>query len=223
MDDGTNPRSQWRIRYYQAIIGERKMKKIIGLLTALFLLSATAGCLAEEIQEELGEEEIEDKRYTFTLPTLGRDVDGGPMLDLTTELGENPVLLFWVSSQCQGCHEWAEGIRESNLNYSTIQPITIHRYGNFESSDNIMQVYGNNSSDHYSPWPVVIDGHSRLALDFDTREPSELSVVEAFGNLPTPSLILLDKNGDIVWQASSYWFSIEQLEEAGEVAAALSD
>ena len=117
----------------------------------------------------------------------------------------------------------AEGIRESNLNYSTIQPITIHRYGNFESSENIMQVYGNNSSDHYSPWPVVIDGHSRLALDFDTREPSELSVVEAFGNLPTPSVILLDKNGDIVWQASSYWFSIEQLEEAGEVAAALSD
>ena len=63
-----------------------------------------------------------------------------------------------------------------------------------------MQVYGNNSSDHYSPWPVVVDAHSRLALDFDTREPSELSVVEAFENLPTPSLILLDKNGNIVWR-----------------------
>ena len=165
----------------------------------------------------------EDKRYTFALPTLGRDVDGGSMLDLTAELEQQPILLFWVSSQCQGCHEWAEGIRDSSLNYSIMQPITIHRYGNFESEDKIMQVYGNNSSEHYSPWPVVTGAHSRLALDFDTRETSELSVVEAFGNLPTPSVILLDKNGNIVWEASSYWYSADQLQEAGEIAAGLSE
>ena len=197
------------------------MRKVSGLLLTLILLSASAGCLAEEIQEELEKEEVEDKRYTFALPTLGRDVDGGSMLDLTAELEQQPILLFWVSSQCQGCHEWAEGIRDSSLNYSIMQPITIHRYGNFESEDKIMQVYGNNSSDHYSPWPVVTGAHSRLALDFDTREPSELSVVEAFGNLPTPSVILLDKNGNIVWEATSYWYSADQLEEAGEIAAEL--
>jgi hypothetical protein len=199
------------------------MRKVSGLLLTLILLSASAGCLAEEIQEELEKEEVEDKRYTFALPTLGRDVDGGSMLDLTAELEQQPILLFWVSSQCQGCHEWAEGIRDSSLNYSIMQPITIHRYGNFESEDKIMQVYGNNSSEHYSPWPVVTGAHSRLALDFDTREPSELSVVEAFGNLPTPSVILLDKNGNIVWEASSYWYSADQLEEAGEIAAGLSE
>ena len=199
------------------------MRKVSGLLLTLILLSASAGCLAEEIQEELEKVEVDDKRYTFALPTLGRDVDGGSMLDLTAELEEAPVLLFWVSSQCQGCHEWAEGIREGNVNYSVMQPITIHRYGNFETSEKIMQVYGNNSSDHYSPWPVVVDAHSRLALDFDTREPSELSVVEAFGNLPTPSVILLDKNGNIVWEATSYWFSDNQLEEAGQIASGLSD
>ena len=199
------------------------MRKVSGLLLTLILLSASAGCLAEEIQEELGKEEVGDKRYTFALPTLGRDVDGGSMLDLTAELEQQPILLFWVSSQCQGCHEWAEGIRDSSLNYSIMQPITIHRYGNFESEDKIMQVYGNNSSEHYSPWPVVTGAHSRLALDFDTREPSELSVVEAFGNLPTPSVILLDKNGNIVWEASSYWYSADQLEEAGEIAAGLSE
>ena len=199
------------------------MRKVSGLLLTLILLSASAGCLAEEIQEELEKEEVEDKRYTFALPTLGRDVDGGSMLDLTAELEQQPILLFWVSSQCQGCHEWAEGIRDSSLNYSIMQPITIHRYGNFESEDKIMQVYGNNSSDHYSPWPVVTGAHSRLALDFDTREPSELSVVEAFGNLPTPSVILLDKNGNIVWEATSYWYSADQLEEAGEIAAELGD
>ena len=149
------------------------MRKIAGLLLTLTLLSASAGCLAEENQEDLDDLEAEDSRYTFTLPTLGRDVDGGSMLDLTAELEEAPVLLFWVSSQCQGCHEWAEGIREGNVNYSVMQPITIHRYGNFETSEKIMEVYGNNSSDHYSPWPVVVDAHSRLALDFDTREPSE--------------------------------------------------
>ena len=199
------------------------MKKVSGLLLTLILLSASAGCLAEENQEELEMEEVEDKRYTFALPTLGRDVDGGSMLDLTAELEQQPILLFWVSSQCQGCHEWAEGIRDSSLNYSIMQPITIHRYGNFESEDKIMQVYGNNSSEHYSPWPVVVDAHSRLALDFDTREPSELSVVEAFGNLPTPSVILLDKNGNIVWEATSYWFSENQLEEAGQIASGLSE
>ena len=199
------------------------MIKVSGLLLTLILLSASAGCLAEEIEEELGKEDVEDKRYTFALPTLGRDVDGGSMLDLTAELEQQPILLFWVSSQCQGCHEWAEGIRDSTLNYSIMQPITIHRYGNFESEDKIMQVYGNNSSDHYSPWPVVTGAHSRLALDFDTREPSELSVVEAFGNLPTPSVILLDKNGNIVWEATSYWYSADQLEEAGEIAAVLGD
>ncbi|MFL2971588.1 MAG: peroxiredoxin family protein [Candidatus Thalassarchaeaceae archaeon] len=199
------------------------MNKVAGLLLTLILLSSSAGCLADEIQEELEVEEAEDNRFTFALPTLGRDVDGVSMLDLTTELEQQPVLLFWVSSQCQGCHEWTEGIRDNNLNYSVMQPITIHRYGNFESEDKIMQVYGNNSSDHYSPWPVVTGAHSRLALDFDTREPSELSVVEAFGNLPTPSVILLDKNGNIVWEATSYWYSADQLEEAGEIAAELGD
>ena len=199
------------------------MRKITGLLLTLILLSASAGCLADEIQEELEMGDTEDSRFTFVLPTLGRDVDGVSMLDLTTELEQQPVLLFWVSSQCQGCHDWTEGIRDSNLNYSVMQPVTIHRYGNFEDADKIMQVYGNNSSDHYSPWPVVIDAYSRLALDFDTREASELSVVEAFGNLPTPSVILLDKNGNIVWEASSYWYSADQLEEAGEIAAGLSD
>ena len=199
------------------------MRKVAGLLLTLILLSASAGCLADEIQEDLEVEEAEDNRFTFALPTLGRDVDGVSMLDLTTELEQQPVLLFWVSSQCQGCHEWTEGIRDNNLNYSVMQPITIHRYGNFESEDKIMQVYGNNSSDHYSPWPVVTGAHSRLALDFDTREPSELSVVEAFGNLPTPSVILLDKNGNIVWEATSYWYSADQLEEAGEIAAELGD
>ena len=199
------------------------MNKVAGLLLTLILLSSSAGCLADEIQEELEVGEAEDNRFTFALPTLGRDVDGVSMLDLTTELEQQPVLLFWVSSQCQGCHEWTEGIRDNNLNYSVMQPITIHRYGNFESEDKIMQVYGNNSSDHYSPWPVVTGAHSRLALDFDTREPSELSVVEAFGNLPTPSVILLDKNGNIVWEATSYWYSANQLEEAGEIAAELGD
>ena len=199
------------------------MRKIAGLLLTLILLSASAGCLADEIQEELEMGDTEDSRFTFVLPTLGRDVDGVSMLDLTTELEQQPVLLFWVSSQCQGCHDWTEGIRDSNLNYSVMQPVTIHRYGNFEDADKIMQVYGNNSSDHYSPWPVVIDAYSRLALDFDTREASELSVVEAFGNLPTPSVILLDENGNIVWEASSYWYSADQLEEAGEIAAGLSD
>ena len=199
------------------------MRKVAGLLLTLILLSASAGCLADEIQEELEVEEAEDNRFTFALPTLGRDVDGVSMLDLTTELEQQPVLLFWVSSQCQGCHEWTEGIRDNNLNYSVMPPIRIHRYGNFESEDKIMQVYGNNSSDHYSPWPVVTGAHSRLALDFDTREPSELSVVEAFGNLPTPSVILLDKNGNIVWEATSYWYSADQLEEAGEIAAELGD
>ena len=199
------------------------MNKVAGLLLTLILLSSSAGCLADEIQEELEVEEAEDNRFTFALPTLGRDVDGVSMLDLTAELEQQPVLLFWVSSQCQGCHEWTEGIRDNNLNYSVMQPITIHRYGNFESEDKIMQVYGNNSSDHYSPWPVVTGAHSRLALDFDTREPSGLSVVEAFGNLPTPSVILLDKNGNIVWEATSYWYSADQLEEAGEIAAELGD
>ena len=199
------------------------MNKVAGLLLTLILLSSSAGCLADEIQEELEVEEAEDNRFTFALPTLGRDVDGVSMLDLSTELEQQPVLLFWVSSQCQGCHEWTEGIRDNNLNYSVMQPITIHRYGNFESEDKIMQVYGNNSSDHYSPWPVVTGAHSRLALDFDTREPSELSVVEAYGNLPTPSVILLDKNGNIVWEATSYWYSADQLEEAGEIAAELGD
>ena len=89
------------------------MRKIAGLLVTLTLLSASVGCLAEENQEELDDLEAEDSRYTFTLPTLGRDVDGGSMLDLTAELEEAPVLLFWVSSQCQGCHEWAEGIKRA--------------------------------------------------------------------------------------------------------------
>ena len=47
------------------------MRKVSGLLLTLILLSASAGCLAEEIQEELEKVEVDDKRYTFALPTLG--------------------------------------------------------------------------------------------------------------------------------------------------------
>ena len=45
------------------------MRKIAGLLLTLILLSASAGCLAEEIQGELEDPDVEEKRYTFTLPT----------------------------------------------------------------------------------------------------------------------------------------------------------
>ena len=62
------------------------MRKIPGLFLTLILLSASAGCLAEEIQGELEGPDTEEKRYTFTLPTLGRDVDSANMLDLTSEL-----------------------------------------------------------------------------------------------------------------------------------------
>ena len=72
------------------------MRKLAGLLLTLILLSASAGCLADEIQEELEMGDTEDSRFTFVLPTLGRDVDGVSMLDLTTELEQQPVLLFWV-------------------------------------------------------------------------------------------------------------------------------
>ena len=79
----------------------------------------------------------------------------------------------------------------------------------------------NNSSEHYSPWPVVTGAHSRLALDFD---------IGAFGTICCWGLWNLnsvcdftDKNGNIVWEASSYWYSADQLQEAGEIAAGLSE
>ena len=76
-------------------------------------------------QEEL-KEEVDDKRYLRT-PYFRKNVDGGSMLDLIW-IRATMILLFWVSSQCQSCHEWAEGIRDSSLNYSIMQPITIHEW-----------------------------------------------------------------------------------------------
>lgn len=182
------------------------------LLTLVTVVLLTPGCI--EIQNNESENTSETKPLPFELAfkseTLNRAEDEGIQFDLKDELENGPVMLLWVGAGCTGCHDWTDMIREKVdsgvFNDSNITVISVHRWAEFESKDEMMNVFGTvNESTHYTPWKIVIPTEETQAYDLETGESTGTSIYSAYGNPGTPTLQLIAENGVMAWQSKTYW------------------
>ena len=76
-----------------------------------------------------------------------------------------------------------------------------------------MHEFGNESSDSYSPWPVVVPSDDIRAIDLSTGMISDIGIIEAFGMPGTPTLQLIDGDGRMVWESASYYYDNAEVQE----------
>tara|TARA_B100000287_G_scaffold402691_1_gene423846 strand:- start:62 stop:673 length:612 start_codon:yes stop_codon:yes gene_type:complete len=199
------------------------------LWISVILLIPTSGCLGwdegMEIPSDMQEESL---RIVFESPTLDRSEDLGDKISLDEQLQTSPVLLMWVSPHCGGCHNWTRNIIDEGHynrwdNNSELQLLTIHRYTDFEDSESMMEVYGNQSSSEYTPWPILVPDSNSRAVDLDSGMIVGESIAEAFDNPRTPSLFLINQQAEIVWKAESYFYDGLEIQEIDEFIEELGD
>ena len=185
------------------------MHKLLYLVIALLALP---GCVSQtdETSQEISStgDESELQGINIVAQTLGRDVDGVQTYDLLGESGNNSTLILWAAAGCNGCHQWTQMIRECVDNGTIPEDsniVTVHRYPRFEMTTYVNNTYGNSSSDYYSPWPVLMPVDGATAWDATTGEESDVPLAEAFNNPVTPTLQVLDPEGQLVWQSRTYY------------------
>ena len=184
-------------------------KIIFALLTAALL---TPGCIEMEtsnIESENAEKPLPFE-LTFESSTLDRNEDGGSVFDLEEELKNGPVMLLWIGSGCTGCHDWTDMIREKmdngELSDSNITIVSVHRWGEFESQEDVMDVFGSrDGSSHYTPWTIALPTSDTQAYEIGTGENTGASIYSAYGNPGTPTLQVIAENGVLAWQSKTYW------------------
>ena len=196
------------------------MNKAVLAFIAILVLP---GCVTEDNVVDLDESQSDDgelQGLNIVAQTLGRDVDVAHTYDLLGESGNNSTLILWAAAGCKGCHQWTQMIRESIANGTISNDsnvITVQRYPSFESRESFFEVFGNESSEQYSPWPVLTPYSSAVAWDAETGEPSTVPLDEAFGNPRTPTLQVLGPDGQIVWQNVKYYPDFDIIEEISEI------
>ena len=190
-------------------------------LTVMFsLLMLIPGCTFQPQDNQTEEIPL---RMVFKADTLDRIEDRGSKFDLKEALDKSPVMMLWIAAGCSGCHDWTEMIRTSldngSLNSSTVSVISIHRWSNFESNEQVMEVFGvNNNDSYYTPWPIVVPNESDFIIDFVSGEKTGFSIYEGYGNPNTPTVQLIGQDGIKMWQSKSYWANHTLLDEAWEIA-----
>lgn len=186
------------------------LRELLLMLVTFVLL--TPGCI--ELENDDAEIDSATEPLPFELAfksdTLGRAEDGATTLDLKDELANGPVMLIWIGAGCTGCHDWTDMIREKmdngTFNDSNMSIISVHRWSEFESKEEVMNVFGNeNDSAHYTPWKIVIPTSDTQAYDFVTGEDTGASIYSAYGNPGTPTLQVIAENGVLAWQSKTYW------------------
>ena len=186
------------------------LRELLLMLVTFVLL--TPGCI--ELENDDAEIDSATEPLLFELAfksdTLGRAEDGATTLDLKDELANGPVMLIWIGAGCTGCHDWTDMIREKmdngTFNDSNMSIISVHRWSEFESKEEVMNVFGNeNDSAHYTPWKIVIPTADTQAYDFVTGEDTGTSIYSAYGNPGTPTLQVIAENGVLAWQSKTYW------------------
>ena len=69
---------------------------------ALVLVVLLSGCIQSTV----------DEGRVFTVQTLDRVEDGGPMYSMKDNLSEGPVLVLFIGVGCIGCKDWTDDLRE---------------------------------------------------------------------------------------------------------------
>ena len=197
--------------------------RFIAILVSLVML--LSGCTSPVNNDESQDVPLQ---ISFIAKTLDRSEDGGAEYDLKERLAEKPVLILWIAAGCSGCHDWTQMIRESvengSLNSTFVNILSIHRWSEIESADQIMEVFGmeeNNSN--YSPWPIVLPSEADMIIDFETGVTTDYTIYEGFNNPGTPTVQLIGQDGIKMWQSKSYWANFSMLQEAWDVAEIISE
>ena len=196
------------------------MNRTVYLVIALFTLP---GCVSDEditTQEVHSGGEDELSGLNIVAQTLGRNADGSHTYNLLEESGNESTLILWAAAGCNGCHQWTQMIRECVENGTIPEDthiVTVHRYPSFEDPSYVNRTYGNNSSENYSPWPVLLPDEGSSAWDATSGEISDVPLTEAFNNPVTPTLQILDNKGQLVWQSKTYYSDFSVIEEITEV------
>ena len=142
------------------MVTEMLRELVFTLVTVVLLIP---GCI--ELQNTESENSSETKplpfELTFKSEALNKAEDEGIQFDLKDELENGPVMLLWIGAGCTGCHDWTDMIREKvddgTFNDSNITVISVHRWAEFESKADLMDVFGTyNESSHYTPCKIVI-------------------------------------------------------------------
>ena len=187
-------------------------------IICIALIILLPGCI--ESQSVVGDKGDEiPLRLSFKADTLDRPEDGGSSFDLKEELENGPVLMLWIGSGCSGCHDWTELIRtsmdEGAFNNSTINVVSVHRWAQYESLEDVADTFGVESNQtHYTPWTVVTPSLATPTYEFGTKDTTGYPLYEAYGNPGTPTLQLIDQAGALVWQSKTYWANETLLLEA---------
>ena len=186
-----------------------------------------SGCLNWSSDEELPAPFVEDqKRYSFQAATLNRTIDEGSTFTLHEYADGAPTLLIWVSPACGGCHDWVQEMKQDGVHTHLVDSgariVSIHRYFQFEDVSDVMQEYGNESSESYNPWPVVVPNDDVRAIDLSTGMITDIGIIEAFGTPGTPTLQIIDGNGKMVWESESYYYDKAEVQEMEGVVYELS-
>ena len=81
----------------------------------------------------------------------------------------------------------------------------------------MMEVYGNQSSSEYTPWPILVPDVNSRAIDLDSGMILSESISEAFDNPRTPSLFFINQQAEIVWKAESYYYDELEIQEIDNI------
>ncbi|MGB1898505.1 MAG: peroxiredoxin family protein [Candidatus Poseidoniaceae archaeon] len=176
---------------------------------ALVLIMLLSGCI---------ESTLEDGRV-FTLQTLDRVEDAGPVYSMKENLSEGPVLVLFIGVGCTGCKDWTDDLREHHQQWMQQDPplqlVSVERYPAFEDRDDVAAEFGTPESNHYTPWPIVLPSEEDSIQRMIDQVNMSQSVFEYYGLPGTPELFLIDQNGIIQWESTTYYpneNSIETIE-----------
>ena len=202
------------------------MKSRIILVLCIVTTTVLAGCtgpMESEMMESTQSTEptAVPARVSFSSPTLDRSEDLGSQHDLRNSF-DGPILMLWVAAGCSGCHDWTDLIRsemEAGNISNTTTIISVHRYPDFEDASAVERRYGDNTSEHYSPWPVLVPDASTTVIDRDTGQMTNVGIYEAFGEPVTPTLQVLGSDGGLAWTSDKYWANTTVLGEALNIMA----
>ena len=188
----------------------------------LVLILILPGCTAPAaIDSAEAENEMDiPERLNLIADTANREIDRVETMDVLLDANGKNTMILWVSTGCSGCHDWTEMIademRNGNISNDT-RIITVHRYPSFESRDEVIEVYASSNSSTESLWPVLIPNEGQPAIDVDRNQETEYDYSKAFETPATPSLTILDGEGNTIWKNKTYWYNSSVFSEALEI------
>ena len=178
---------------------------------ALVLVVLLSGCINPTTEEG----------RVFTIETLDRVEDAGPVYSMKDNLSEGPVLVLFIGVGCIGCKDWTDDLREHHNDWMDQEPplqiVSVERYLRFETKEDVAEEFGFPESNHYTPWPIVLPTDDDSIQRIEDQANLSQSVFEYYGLPGTPELFLIDQEGFIRWESSTYYpdqNSIEEIENA---------